>query len=398
MKRHRLTRLSIAACAALLLVAWPVERAGAALLDSFNREDLAKLTAEQKQRLLAYLEAQALYNKQADQYWNFIAQKRALRKQKVALGHPVTPADYVTTQPPVYKGPPKPADVFKILEKPELKPPVKPLPVLADFLRNAEEQYGFKPTIVSDEEFKRRYAIEALRLGFSQDQIVKVYALETGGYGAFDMQAVFNPVTKKVKPISSALGYAQLLHANSVEVLRAHGAGFAERLERMARVAGQTQARAAELRQKAVILRAMLKDMRGLPDSWKAHLSYGASPKGLAVHALNLDADIGPWLQIEKLNGIREYAASKGWPHLTGAQLELMNLAGPGRGFEMLQPAARDAATANFFERQGYERNPVVHNKTASQLLAKLDEIMQRNRLKDGARLFDTVFERLTQR
>jgi hypothetical protein len=84
--------------------------------------------------------------------------------------------------------------------------------------------------------------------------------------------------------------------------------------------------------------------------------------------------------------------------NLTGGQLELMNLAGPGRGFEMMQPVSRDMPTANFFERGGYERNPVVHNRTGAELLAKLDEIMDRNVQKPGAVQFAVIFEALERR
>ena len=117
------------------------------------------------------------------------------------------------------------------------------------------------------------------------------------------------------------------------------------------------------------------------------------------MHALNLDGNVGPWMQVVKLRGIMEYAAKKGAVRLSGAQLELMNLAGPGSGLEMLQSPGRDMPTSNFFERGGYERNPVVHDKTGAQLLVKLDEIMDRNVQKTGAqqfaRIFDGVYRRL---
>jgi hypothetical protein len=55
---------------------------------------------------------------------------------------------------------------------------------------------------------------------------VRIYALETGGQGTYDMQSGFNPITKTGRPISSALGYAQLLHANSTSELVKHGSGL----------------------------------------------------------------------------------------------------------------------------------------------------------------------------
>jgi hypothetical protein len=116
------------------------------------------------------------------------------------------------------------------------------------------------------------------------------------------------------------------------------------------------------------------------------------------MHALNLDGDIGPWMQTVKLRGIKEYAAKKGMTTLTGAQLELMNLAGPSHGFEMMQPVGKTMPTSNFFERRGYERNPVAAGKTGAQLLAKLDEIMDRNVQKQGAQRFARIFDSIAQR
>ena len=45
-----------------------------------------------------------------------------------------------------------------------------------------------------------------------QGPVVRIYALETGGQGTYDMQSGINPATKQGRPISSAPGYAQLLN------------------------------------------------------------------------------------------------------------------------------------------------------------------------------------------
>jgi hypothetical protein len=54
--------------------------------------------------------------------------------------------------------------------------------------------------------------------------------------------------------------------------------------------------------------------------------------------------------------------------------------------------------TSNFFERRGYERNPVAAGKTGAQLLAKLDEIMNRNVQKERAQRFAEIFDSIPQR
>ena len=100
----------------------------------------------------------------------------------------------------------------------------------------------------------------------------------------------------------------------------------------MARRRAQTPARTQELTRKAAVVRAMLKDLARVPNVWKEHRVFSRTPKGLAIHALNLDGDVGPWLQVLKLKGLREEAAKAGMFSLNGAEIELMNLSGPATG------------------------------------------------------------------
>ncbi len=285
-----------------------------------------------------------------------------------------------------------------LLPKPP-KSPVEvhaPVPVLADFLREAETVYGFRPDRVGEDDFMIHYAIEAIRLGLTRDQVVRLYALETGGAGTHDLQSGYNPRTGHAA--STALGYAQLLAANSIEQVRKDGPEFAARLDRMAEELGVPYSTAQALRTKAECVRRMIADARRVPESWPAHVAYAKTANGLGMHALNLDGNVGPWMQVVKLRGIMESASKKGMRNLTGAQLELMNLAGPGSGLEMLQSPGRDMPTSNFFERGGYERNPVVHDKTGAQLLARLDELMDKNVQKVGAQQFAKIFDGVARR
>lgn len=362
------------------------------------QEAIAKLTPEQQARLKAYESARIAFAHRTDQYWRLIELKRKKRKAKFAAGQEITAADYVAQQPPVYSGPPRPDGILAMLPKPP-KPAVEyrePVAVVADFLREADEIYGFKPERVSEDDFMILYAMEAIKLGFNRDQIVRLYALETGGTGTQDLQSGYNPKTGHAA--STALGYAQLLAANSIEQIRKEGNEFANRLEQQAAGGGVPERKAASLRRKAAILRRMIADARKVHDNWPAHVEYAKTPKGLAIHAVNLDGDLGPWMQVVKLKGIEEYAARKGMTNLTGAQLELMNLAGPAHGFEMMQPIGRTMPTSNFFERKGYERNPVAAGKTGAQLLAKLDEIMDRHVQRPGAQRFAQIFDSIASR
>ncbi|MFX5340238.1 hypothetical protein ABTD27_19745, partial [Acinetobacter baumannii] len=67
----------------------------------------------------------------------------------------------------------------------------------------------------TDGDFKRAYARVAAAAGLTREQAVRVYSFETGGNGNYDMQSGYRgPGTR---PISTAIGYNQLLTTNSVE-------------------------------------------------------------------------------------------------------------------------------------------------------------------------------------
>jgi hypothetical protein len=375
---------------------------GAALVAvADDAERLAKLTPKQRQILLTYEKAVAKHEKALDAYWARVAKKRAERRDKRKSGLTFSKDDYVDTHPPKYDGPPEPTEILKLLPEDQRKTgkkKVPPLPVVADYLRHAKEHFDFVPHRIPEADFKRNYAHAALAAGLSKDQILRVYALETGGMGTADMQSGINPVTKKGRAVSSALGYAQLLDANSVDQISRHGREYAHRLEAMADAHGVSEQRREELLRKAAALRAMVKVARSVPASWDEHRKLSNTARGMGLHAMNLDGDVGPWLQVDKLADIVRYARERGVPELSGAELELLNLSGPGTGLEMLQPVSRDMPTANFYERGGYYRNPVVHDKTAAELLEALEQRMQVHLKKEGAREFAAIFDEIIVR
>jgi hypothetical protein len=234
--RRRAFLMAVAAAVVLL--------APAAWAEELGKDLAAKLTPEQRKVYLDYAKAKGQHDKRHNAYWARVEAKRDARRAKRLLAQAYEADDYIAQQPPKYAGPELPADIAKIVF--EVKPPVAapPLPTVADFLAHAKAIYGFVPTPTSEQDFKRRYAQEALAVGLTKDQVVRIYALETGGQGTYDMQAGFNPLTKQGRAISSALGYAQLLHANSVGELVKHGESFARRLLGMARAAGTPPERA----------------------------------------------------------------------------------------------------------------------------------------------------------
>ena len=379
-------RIAVAASVSTLPSAW----AQANLAD--------RLTPAQLATYETYRTARDRFERQLRTYWHRVEAKRDARRAKRILGQDFEAHDYIAHQPPKYAGPDLPADIARIVA--EVKPPApeRPMATVADFLEGAKEQYGFVPTPTTEREFKRRYAREALAVGLSKDQVVRIYALETGGQGTYDMQSGISPITRQGKPISSALGYAQLLHANSTSELVKHGEQFARRLQAMAAVPGTPPERAASLRAKATVVRRMLRAARSIPNEWSHHVRFAGTIAGLGIHALNLDADVGPWLQVLKLKGLKDEAAAAGRHSLAGAEIELMNLAGPRTGLEMMTPVASNMPTSNFFSEGGYYRNTVVREKTAAELLRALDERMEAGMKKPGAVEFAQVFDELMAR
>ena len=354
---------------------------------------LARMTPEQARLHGEWRQARAAYDGVSDRYWSTATALKTERRRKRNAGIALSPADFVQQHPAKYTGPALRADIAKLIA--DLKPPQPetPIAVVADVLAQATQSYAFTPRLTSEREFKRSYAIEALAVGLTKDQVVRVYALETGGRGTYDMQAGFDPETRRGRAISTALGYAQLLAANSIDELVRYGDGFIARLNMLAAAPAASDERRAELVAKAASLRAMLKVARGVPREWADHVRLASTPAGTGIHAINLDADIGPWLQAVKLKGLKDLAEKNGRPVLTGAEIELMNLAGPRTGLDMMEPVAQTASTGNFFSASAYWRNGIVRDKTAAELLVALDARMNDNLGRAGAVEFAAVFD-----
>lgn len=356
---------------------------------------VSALSPDQRRIYDTWKSARAAYDKQADGYWAEIERKKDQRREKRRAGQPFTAADFVMVHPPKYTGPELPADIARIVNGPKSAEPDKEMPAVSDYLASAKKHFSFVPTLTTELEFKRRYAEEALSLGLTRAQVVRVYALETGGNGTYDMQAGIHPITRQGRPISSALGYAQLLAGNTVNEIVKHGDDFHRRLLTMAAAPGTPASRARALQDKAAKLKAMIAHAKSVPNEWSQQVRLGNTDKGMGLHALNLDADIGPWLQVIKLAGLKELAAKDGRPMLAPNEIELMNLAGPRTGLDMMEPALAQVPTANFFARGGYERNSIVRQRTAAELLKALDDRMDANEKNPGAIEFARVFDSL---
>ena len=145
------------------------------------------------------------------------------------------------------------------------------------------------------------------------------------------------------------------------------------------------------LERKIAVMRKMVKFATGVPDDWNQHEVLGNTPRGLAVHAMNLDLDVGPLLQTQKLLHSVVFARRRGLDRtLSASELEMMNLTGDGNRYDMItMPLAwRDQVpTSNFFQRSGYQDNPVARrNNVVAKLLAVTDARMDEEARKPGAK------------
>jgi type II secretory pathway pseudopilin PulG len=347
--------------------------------------ELAAAMAQYRRALEEYNKVWQSYTAASSAYWTLISEKRQLRNAKRARGELLSISDYVLAQPPVYTGPPKPRDPLK----PERPPARIYVPVVADFVAAARQEFKFIPRFPQSEaEFKRAYAKVALAAGLTRDQIVRIYGFEATGNGGYDIEAGLE-YNKHGRAITTALGYNQLLATNSVEILAEKGPEFITKFEsKSAAISGAPQ---QSLDGKIDVLRRMIAFARSVPDAWGQHEILANTTKGLGVHALNLDLDVGPMLQTQKLVDSIVFARRKGFSRaLTAAELEMMNLTGDGNGFDMVtMPLSwRDQVpSANFFRPSGYGDNPVAQrNNVVAKLIAATDARMDEEIKKPGAR------------
>ena len=350
--------------------------------------------ADYQAKLAQYQVAHGAYENEASAYWEAVAEKRRARNAKRRDHLPIGLEDYVLTQPPVYSGPARPIDPRAPMQPP---PERAEIPVVADFLKNAAEQFGFVPNRpASDLDFKRAYAKAALAAGLTRDQIVGVYAFETGGNGAYDSQAGLVPYRPGARAISPAVGYNQLLSTNTVSLLAEDGNRYVLALRQKAKVLNGPARLSME--HKIEGLKRMIAYSRSVPNRWSEHDRMAKTTLGgFGIHAAVLDIDLGPLLQVQKLTDSIRFARVKGYAApLTAAELELMNLTGDGNGFDMVtmpQALRVRVPTANFFQQQGYERNPVARRTgVVANLIADIESKMSRGAQSQGARELASAF------
>ena len=348
--------------------------------------------------------ARHAYERQLDAYWDAVEDKRRVRRKKRSAKVAFDASDYVMSFPPKYAGPQLPGELakkygrFLEAQKQDYPEQARELATVADYLDAAKRVYNFTPERLSERDFKLRYAEEASALGLTKEEVVRVYALETGGVGTYDMQSGVHPSNKASRPISSALGYAQLLDANSVNEVSRSGATFIAHLQHKLLDPNNTPERTASLKHKIAVMKRMYANCKRVPFEWDRHQAYAKTPAGMGVHTINIDGDIGPMLQAMKLKTLKDIAEKNGIPSLSGAEIELMNLAGPMTGLEMMEAPGASAPTPNFFSRRAYSVNKMVIGLTGSGLQAELDRRMGDAMTMVGSREFAEAFDRVASR
>ena len=363
---------------------------------SFAQDQSDKgLAAATSPAVEAYIRARTAYEEEAEAYWQSVVDKRRLRFAKRRSGTAIVLQDYVLTQPPVYSGPPRPPGYVPPRRDPD-RPPV-PIPTIPEFLAAAAEQYNFVPDRPKTEsDFKAAYAKVAAAAGLTREQAVRIYAFETGGNGGYDSPAGLISSRKDARPISPAIGYNQLLSTNTVALLAEHGDKFVSALTRQAaRLAGPER---KAMERKIAALQKMIAFTRTVPNLWSEHDKLAKFTEGgKGAHAAILDRDIGPLLQTQKLLDSVVFARAKGLLRpLTAAELELMNFTGDGNGFDMVmmpQEFRQQVPTANFFQRGGYERNPIARRTGhVAALFEAIDSKMDRAAQSPGAKELAQAF------
>jgi hypothetical protein len=230
-------------------------------------------------------------------------------------------------------------------------------------------------------------------MGLTREQAVRVYSFETGGTGNYDVQSGIEH--GGTRAISTAIGYNQLLTTNSVELVAEQGPGLVSALAaKAAQLSGPAR---VAMDHKLAVLKRMVAVAKSVPDDWSAHARIADTEQGWAIHAMVLDIDVGPLLQTHKLLTSVIFAREKGYTRpLSAAELEMMNLTGDGTGLDMVtmpQALREMVPTSNFFQRNGYERNPVaIRHNTVAKLLAVTDARMDSNSNLQGARDLAAAF------
>lgn len=326
----------------------------------------ANLTPEEQ-----YKQAKERYDTRLNDYWSNVVKTRKTQ-------------GFVNDFPPRYEGPPKPKGVT------EPKEP-KTLPRLNDMLdgsRNLNRlitgdpnQPDYSIRRVTEDQFKQNYAAEVLKTGTAngltpevvRNIVQRIYAFESGGAGTHEMlsgmpqdllkadkpgETTIADQRRAFRPVSTAIGYTQMLQYNTVRQFDVNGGEMSQRLRQMAQ---EDPSRAQELNNKAqmvenlqTLIRKELKSFAqanaaGPADKRKNYLDANGEPTDLcredfaksdiklpgreitgrqlasSLHAFHMDGDVGPILQSAELNHLLKFAKDNDFTGLLTQQKDAFN-------------------------------------------------------------------------
>src|ERR1700754_1703669 len=122
-----------------------VRDANAQLLSQFFAQSggASPAVLEYRRKLAEYQKIRGAFDEEAGAYWSQISERRKGRNAKRRNGQQVTLDDYVLEHPPLYNGPKRPVNP-EPEETPD-RPTKKPIPVVSDLLRAAQELYQLTP-------------------------------------------------------------------------------------------------------------------------------------------------------------------------------------------------------------------------------------------------------------
>lgn len=288
----------------------------------------------------AYESAQAAYQKELATYWASVDKSKQANQKVMSF-------------PPFYTGPEKPAG-HDPPKEPSTLPTVndmlgawRQLAPLATSNKDNPDLPSLQIQETSESNFKHAYAREALVVGRkhglsdhdTENIVESIYAFEDAGQGTFDLLSGVpfrlaapdapgshgnQDARRNIHPLSTAIGYNQLLMATSLQFIDSTNA-IGRRLEDLAKAEPD---RAVALHNKEHLLEEVKSTVHGelvkfaetnprkyldggkltyavYADFAKSSVrtSLGMTGRQLtsAVQALNLDKDIGPILQSQEL-------------------------------------------------------------------------------------------------
>ncbi len=115
----------------------------ASTADAMAQAASPEAVADYRRKLKIYQDARAEFEAEAGPYWTSITEKRRGRNAKRRDRQQITLDDYVLTHPPLYSGPKRPVDPAPEPSEPRER---KPIPVVADLLQAAAQEFQFTPS------------------------------------------------------------------------------------------------------------------------------------------------------------------------------------------------------------------------------------------------------------